>query len=136
MKDNTSKRIQIRLHADSTEANPQLPNKPPYLFGGTDFSVELRSSIPSDHNRLLAAVKELIPSHGQVADRLFRELAGYEAGMLDWIERSPVNAEWFAASPLEAIEGAPIGIPKELLAELKAFLSALSAMTNKVKGGK
>jgi hypothetical protein len=66
------------------------------------------------------------------ADRLLRELAECEARLLDWIERSATNAQWFANDPLGALSAANVGITRQTSEQLLALSSALAGS---VKGG-
>lgn len=128
---NANRRVAVHLRANSLEANPLLTQNAPHFFGGFTYSAELRSSTPADDSQLLTAIREVDPSNARTAQRLIAELAKCEQPLLDWIERSPTNAEWFATDPLGAIGAAPLGVSQEFLQELRKFSAAL---VTKIKG--
>lgn len=128
----TSKRIRVRFYANSKEANSRIPNGSQHFVGGLHYSIEISSSVRDDHSRLLEIVQQTTPNRQMAADRLFTELAEYETRLLDWIERSRTNAEWFANDPLGALSAANTGINRKSLEELRSLSSALAT---RVKGG-
>ena len=127
------RRVHVSLRASAKEANPQLPHRTRHLTGGASYTATFRSSEPADHHRLMAIVKQVAPANEVIANRVFKELSTYEAGLLSWIERSPTNAAWFAHDPAGAVAAAGLGIPKPLLHDLKALSAALAG---KQKGAK
>jgi hypothetical protein len=128
---NAERRVTVQLRANSLEANPRISENTPHFFGGFIYSAELRSSAPADDGQLLTAIREVDPSSTRTAQRLIAEFAKYEQPLLDWIERSPTNAEWFASDPLGAISAAPLGASQEFLQELRKFSAALAT---RIKG--
>jgi hypothetical protein len=132
MKNQSTKRIRVPLYANSKEANSRIADTTRHFVGGLHYSVQIRSSVPEDHNRLLEIVQQANPSGAMAADRLLRELAECEARLLDWIERSPTNAQWFANDPLRALSAANVGITGQTSEQLLALSSALAGS---VKGG-
>lgn len=128
----SSKRIRLPLYANSSEANSRIPNNSRHFTGGIRYSIEIRPSVPADYDRLLEIVRQAVPSQEMVAQRLFSELAQYEPRLMDWIERSPANAERFAKDPLGALNSANLGISRQTMTELTALSSALAGS---VKGG-
>jgi len=125
-----AKRIRVRIHATSSEVNSRIPDISQHFVGGLHYTVNIRSSKPDDQDRLLEIVRQLDPAREMAAQRLLEELGESEAALLNWIERSPSNAEWFVKDPINAISAANI-VSKQTLAELKALSSALAS---KVEG--
>lgn len=56
---------------------------------------------------------------------LLMKIQPYESLLIGWLAKSASNAAAFASSPLSAIESSGIGIPPELLAELKQLSEQL-----------